>query len=52
MKKRMMRVVSALLALVMVLGLTACGGGGSKVKVPDELKRMYMPVLMHRATKC
>ena len=43
MKKRMMRVVSALLALVMVLGLTACGGGGSKVKVPDELKDYVIP---------
>ena len=40
--KKMMRLCAALLALVLVLGLTACGGGGG-TKVPDGLKDYISP---------
>ena len=41
--KKLRRFMSVLLALVMALSLTACGGGGSKVDVPDELKDYVIP---------
>ena len=43
MKKTMKRLTCALLALVMVLGLTACGSSGSKVKVPKEYEGYVSP---------
>lgn len=42
MKKRMLRIVTALLAVVLVLGLTACGGEKG-VKVPSEYKDYVSP---------
>ena len=41
MKRKMMRMLTALLALVMVLGLTGCGESG--VKVPKELEGYVSP---------
>lgn len=46
MKKRMMRLLAAVLAMLMVLGLTACGESGGKtsaVNVPEELKEYVIP---------
>ena len=48
MKKNIKRALCTLLALVMVLGMTACGGSGSSdikitVDVPEEYKEFVTP---------
>ena len=43
MKKYAKKLACALLALVMVLSITACGDSGSGVKVPDEYKDYVSP---------